>query len=287
MGETSCVIGADWLTACRNAATALKAMLSERATIEQRAPETGTRGEGGDRTLEIDAVAEEIVFAELERLHGEGLRFLAISEERGEVDFGAGHRDDALRVVIDPLDGSLNAKRRLTHYALSLAVATGPTVADVVFGYVYDLQPGEEWWAERGVGAYLNDARLDPAQGEIRVRDGRLELVALEADDRGWSSGSLQALTRAAYRLRSLGAIAPALCQVAAARLDGLVALRRCRAVDIAAATLIVREAGGCVSLPACEDRLSAPLDLVARSPVIAARSAKALEELEDVWQPR
>src|SRR6266850_2530162 len=75
-------------------------------------------------------------------------RFTAVSEERGYVDFG----DPEVLVVIDPIDGSMNAKRGLTHHALSIAVADGPTMADVVFGYVYDLGPGEEWRAELGAG---------------------------------------------------------------------------------------------------------------------------------------
>ena len=58
-----------------------------------------------------------------------------------------------MRVVIDPLDGSLNAKRGMRSYALSIAVADGPTMADVVFGYVYDFGYGEEWTARRGEGA--------------------------------------------------------------------------------------------------------------------------------------
>ena len=49
----------DWLGAARRAAAALRAMLAERTTIAERVIETGTRGEGGDRTLEIDALAEE------------------------------------------------------------------------------------------------------------------------------------------------------------------------------------------------------------------------------------
>jgi myo-inositol-1(or 4)-monophosphatase len=56
----------DWLGACRRSADAIRAMLSENPTIAERVKETGTRGEGGDRTLLIDAAAEDFVFAELE-----------------------------------------------------------------------------------------------------------------------------------------------------------------------------------------------------------------------------
>src|SRR5215210_3621674 len=146
----------DWLGACRRAGDGLRAVLSDHPTSRERVTETGERGEGGDRTLVIDAAAEDAVFAQLERLHEEGARFTAVSEERGEVDYG----DPGVLVVVDPIDGSMNAKRGLTHHALSIAVADGPTMADVVFAYVLDLGPGEERRAVRGQGAYLDGERL-------------------------------------------------------------------------------------------------------------------------------
>jgi myo-inositol-1(or 4)-monophosphatase len=62
-----------------------------------------------------------------------------------------------------------------------------------------------------------------------------------------------------------------------------MVTLRRCRAVDVAAAQLIVREAGGLVAFPWYEDVLSAPLDLVPHSPCVAARTERALAELSRI----
>ena len=59
-------------------------MLADRPTIAERVMETGTRGEGGDRTLLIDEAAEDVVFAELQALHDAGARFTAVSEERGD-----------------------------------------------------------------------------------------------------------------------------------------------------------------------------------------------------------
>lgn len=268
-----------WLDACRRSVAALGPMLAQRETIAQRAQETGTRGQGGDHTLEIDAAAEQIVFDQLECLHSDGLRFRAISEERGEVDFG----DDALRVVIDPIDGSLNAKRGLAQHALSLAVAEGGTMADVFFGYVYVLGTGEEFWAHRGHGAFLNDARLDPTLGERHARGGRLEILGLESADPRHLSGIIDEISEVAARLRAHGSIAASLCEVAAGRFDALLSLRACRAVDAAAAQLIVREAGGLVSFPRFESPLSAPLDLLPHSPVLAARTAETLSLLQSI----
>src|ERR1700680_3996038 len=130
----------DWLAAGGRIVAGLGTMLAAHPSTSERAVVVG-RGEGGDRTLVIDQAAEELIFAELARVHGAGTNFTAISEERGEVSFGGG----PLRVVIDPIDGSLNAKRGLRPYAVSIAVADGLTMADVEFAFVCDLGSGEVW----------------------------------------------------------------------------------------------------------------------------------------------
>ena len=68
---------------------------------------------------------------------------MLVSEELGERTFGAG---GPVRVVVDPIDGSVNAKRGIPFFSLSLAVADGPTMGDVTFGFVHDFG------ARRGVG---------------------------------------------------------------------------------------------------------------------------------------
>src|SRR3954451_14944379 len=270
---------ADWLGACRRSVTAITSMLEDRPTTAERVKETGTRGEGGDRTLEIDEAAEDVIFAELSGLHEAGGPLPAVSEERGVVAFGS----PDLRVVIDPIDGSVNAKRGLPHFALSVAVADGPTMADVVFGFVRDFGPEEEWVAWRGRGAQLDGTLLDPGLGERRTGDGKLEVLGVESADPRWVVQSADALAETAHRLRAIGAIAVSLCQVAAARFDAMASLKRCRAVDAAAAQLIVREAGGHVAFVAYDDPLAAPLDLEPHSPVIAARTEAGLAEVARV----
>ena len=138
---------------------------------------------------------------------------------------------------------------------------------------MHDFGPDEEWVAWRGRGATLDGDPLDPGLGERRSRDGRLELLGVESADPRWLRDAADALVDAAHRMRAIGAIASTLCQVAAARLDGMTTLRRCRAVDAAAGQLIVREAGGHVAFTAYEDPLGAPLDVEPRSPVVAART--------------
>jgi myo-inositol-1(or 4)-monophosphatase len=274
MDDPASALDADWLGVCRRAAGELQAMFAAHPTTTERAVGFG-RGEGGDETLLVDREAEEAIFEQLERLHAEGHRFSAISEERGEVDFGGG----PVRVVIDPIDGSLNAKRGLPHHAMSIAVADGPMMSDVAFGYVFDFGTGEEFSARRGAGAFLNGERLQNLP-ERRKANGKLEIVAIESADPRWLAPAIEPLGEIAHRLRALGTIAVALCQVAATRVDGLVTLWRVRSVDCAAGQLIVTESGGVVGFGGAEDRRDVELDLVPREPMAAARSERALVEL-------
>jgi myo-inositol-1(or 4)-monophosphatase len=279
MTSTRSALDADWLGVCRRAVKGLAELLRAAPSVEERALETGSRGSGGDRTLVIDRGAESVVLTELDGLRDEGFRFVALSEERGEVDYG----DPGTRVIIDPIDGSLNAKRGIPHHALSIAVADGPTMADVAFAFVYDFGPREEWWARRGEGARLNDVPLDPTLAERRGPDGRIEVIGIESADPRWIATSIAPLVESAYRLRALGTIASTLCQVAGGRFDAMLSLRRARGVDSAAGQLIVREGGGFVSFPSYSDPLAAPLDTAPSSPVVAARSPETLRRLEEI----
>jgi len=285
MPSTPTALAADWLGACRAAARGLSEVLAEHPTSRERVIETGTRGEGGDRTLVIDQQAEDVVFAQLDALHAAGARFTAVSEERGVVDYGA----DDVRVLIDPIDGSLNAKRGMSHFALSIAVADAhgcaadPTMADVAFGFVFDFGPGEEWTARRGEGAWLNGRRIDAPLPERRVDDGRLEMIAIESSAPRWMAPAMDDLIATVYRVRAIGSIAISLCQLAPTRVDGMLTLWRTRAVDVAAAQLIVRETGALVDFTAFDEPLGAPLDLEPHSPVVAARTPEALAQLRRI----
>ena len=276
MSSPSNALAVDWLGACREAVAGMHAVFAEHPTSRERVVETGDTGEGGDQTLVIDQQAEDAVFAQLDALHAGGARFTAVSEERGVVDYG----DPGVLVVIDPLDGSLNAKRGIRHHALSLAVADGPTMADVLFGYVYDFGPREEWRAVRGEGAQLNDVPIEAPPGERRLPDGRLEMLAIESADPRWIAPCVEALSETVYRVRAIGSIAISLCQLAPTRVDGMMTLWRTRAVDVAAAQLIVREAGAHVAFPGFDDPLGAPLDVEPHSPVVAARTPESLARL-------
>jgi myo-inositol-1(or 4)-monophosphatase len=262
---------ADWLGACRNAVGTLEQMFRRHPSMEGRAVGTG-RGAGGDTTLIVDAQAEEGVFAELERLHEQGHDFTAVSEERGEVSFGGG--SSSVRVSIDPIDGSLNAKRLIPAYSLSVAVAGGETMEDVDFAYVYDFGTREEFVARLGEGATVNGEPLDPdALGR------GLEVVGFESARPEWIGPVASRLEGKLYRMRIVGSIAISLCWVAATRFDGMLTANTCRSFDAAAGQLIAREAGAFVSVLG-HGGIEAPLDLTTRFRLAAARTPDGLETL-------
>jgi myo-inositol-1(or 4)-monophosphatase len=252
----------DWLAICRRASEGVDAALARYPKIADRSVATGSRGEGGDRTLVIDKAAEDAIFQELETI---GVGLTAVSEERGHVPIAGG---GPVHVIIDPIDGSRNAKRRMPLYAVSIAVADDDTMGGVFFGYVKDP------------GAFLDGAQL-PQLPE----DSELELLALEMirPQHVLSTAETLAATGAA-RLRAIGSVALSLCFVAANRFDALVTLAACRSFDAAAGQLIVREAGGAIAFPgASDDPLQTGLGLEMRSRLIAAATPALVDRLTNV----
>jgi myo-inositol-1(or 4)-monophosphatase len=257
-----------WLGLCRSATADVRRVLDELPTRREREPVVGD-GIGGDETTAIDAAAERVI---VERLSEFG-DYTLVSEEIGEIVKGSGKP----WVVLDPIDGSLNAKRGLPHFCLSLAIADGPTMRDVAFGYVYDFGTEEEWTAQRGEGAWLNGARL----GGVRPKD-EIEILAFEATLTSSIAEKASAVVGIAYRLRVMGSLAIALCNLAAGRIDGVCSLKPARSVDIAAAQLLVREVGLAIDLPQRPPFDDAPLDLLGHSRVVAAATPALCARLAD-----
>jgi myo-inositol-1(or 4)-monophosphatase len=226
-------------------------VLTELPGRAEREPVVGA-GEGGDETTAIDAAAERAILP-----HFAGQRI--VSEEAGI------HGDGRYTVVVDPIDGSLNAKRGIPFFSISVAVAEGDTMDDVVFGYVFDFGNGEEWTATRGGGAFLNGAPITE-----RPKD-ELEILSFEATTTAYVSENAARFDGVAARLRIMGSLAITLCHLAAGRVDGVVSLKAARSVDIAAAQLLVREQGLSIDLCDAPPFGRAPLDLIGRSRVAAA----------------
>jgi len=245
----------DWLELCRAAVADVQGVLTELPTRLEREPVVG-EGLGGDETTAVDKAAEDAILARFRDLD-----VTILSEEVGR--FGTG----STLVVVDPIDGSLNAKRGIPYFAVSIAVSDGETMDGVHFGYVYDFGTGEEWTASRGGGAWLGGESL----GAVRPKD-EIEILGFEATRTNLIARDAPKVEGIAYRLRTMGSLALSLCHLAAGRLDAVVSLKGARSVDIAAAQLLVREVGLAIELfDGSEPFGAAPLDLEPRSRVVAA----------------
>jgi len=247
----------DWLDLCRAAVADVDGVLERLPTRAEREPIVGA-GLGGDETTAIDRAAEEVILARIGEAAG-----AVVSEEIGRV--GAG----LPLVVVDPIDGSLNAKRGIPFFSLSIAVAEGETMDDVVFGFVHDFGSREEWTARRGEGAWLSGKPL----GAVLPKE-EVEILSFEATRTSLVAQQAPQVAELAHRLRIMGSLALSLCHLAAGRVDAVCSLKPARSVDIAAAQLLCRELGLAVDLFDVEEGFgAAPLDLEQRSRVVAAGS--------------
>jgi len=260
-----------WLDTCRLCVSDIQDMLQRLPTRREREPVL-RMGEGGDETTAIDQAAEDVAVARLEARGGD---FVLVSEELGERVFGAGGEH---RVVVDPIDGSVNAKRGIPFFSFSLAVAEGPTMGDVTFGYVYDFGTGEEWTAERGGGAFVNGTPI----GGVRPKE-RIEILSFEGTTTPIIADRVGHVLGVADRVRVMGSLALSLCHLADGRVDAVCSLKPARSVDIAAAQLLVRECGLAIELFEDPPFERAPLDLEMRSRLVAAGSEALAAELAAV----
>ncbi len=255
----------DWLELCRAAVADVEGVLVRLPTRAEREPVVGA-GLGGDDTTAIDKAAEDVILARIREAAG-----AVLSEEVGRLG------GEALPlVVVDPIDGSLNAKRGIPFFSLSIAVAEGETMDDVVFGFVHDFGSREEWTARRGEGAWLDGRPL----GAVGPKD-EVEILSFEATLTSLVARDATKVADLAHRLRIMGSLALSFCHLAAGRVDAVCSLKPARSVDIAAAQLLCRELGLAVELfDVAEPFGAAPLDLEQRSRVVAAGSPSVCDRI-------
>ena len=182
-----------------------------------------------------------------------------LSEESGEHDLGA-----AVAVVVDPLDGSTNASRRIPWYATSLCAVDrdGPVVA-----LVRNLVSGHTYEAVRGRGATVDGRAMAPG-GCTHLGDAIVGLSGLPPRHLGWR------------QFRALGAVALDLCAVADGTLDGFIDCSSdAHGVwDYLGALLVCQEAG--VAVVDALGRDLVVLDHGARRTPVAAATAPLLDDL-------
>lgn len=192
-------------------------------------------GADGTPTARIDIAAEDAIF---EVLKADGRSMRIISEETGERILG---NSPEFSVVIDPLDGTYNASVGIPFYSISIAFAS-LDLSSVRFGYVSNFAFCEEYYAEAGKGAYLNEKRVKTSMNS--------ELSDLGVSVFGYRQNveRTQKIYKKVRRVRLLGSVALELCYVASGKLDAFIGVRRTRVTDVAAGQLILTEAGGLVT---------------------------------------
>ncbi|BCB95797.1 inorganic polyphosphate/ATP-NAD kinase (Poly(P)/ATP NAD kinase) [Dissulfurispira thermophila] len=190
------------------------------------------KGAGGDRTFPIDKKAEDIIISSLQSLN-EPLSI--ISEEAGLEEIKGGGR----KVLIDPIDGSKNAITGIPFYCTSIAVSDGDSIGSIFMGYVINLLTGDEFWAEKGKGAFFNGERIYTQKDDI------FYLIAYEAQSPKNDIPKIMKLLAEAWRTRCWGAMALDISYLAYGAVSVFVTPSLSRSFDFASGYLLVEEAGG------------------------------------------
>jgi myo-inositol-1(or 4)-monophosphatase len=235
-----------------------------------------TVGAGGDTTIELDRAAEAVVLAELAQLAARGESFSVLSEEAGPRSFGT----DFPLVLVDPVDGSLNAKQGIPLFGLMLAVLDGPLVSDTQAGLVLNMATGEEWTAIRGHGAWRAGKPLHAMPRGLR---GRIELLGLESSPRNLRVA--QPLVERAAKIRILGSMAISIALTSAGGFDVFCAPLPVRVFDMAASLLLMSETGGVATTMDGEPIASLRCDLDTRSTLVCAPTAELHAEAMEIMR--
>lgn len=193
------------------------------------------KGASGDKTFPIDKKAEDIIIGSLEALN-EPLSI--ISEEAGLKEIKGGGK----KVLIDPIDGSKNAITGIPFYCSSIAVADGDNIGSVSLAYVINLLTGDEFWAEKGKGAFFNGERIHTQKDDI------FYLIAYESPSPRNDIPRMIRLLSETRRTRCFGATALDLAYVAYGSVSVFLTPSPSRSFDFAGGYLLIKEAGGVFS---------------------------------------
>ena len=194
-------------------------------------------------------------------------------EEAGEI---AGNPDKP-RWIVDPLDGTTNFLHGVPHFAISIAVEEKKPGggAEISHALVYQPLTDESFWAEKGRGAWLQDARLRVSAR----RDLNDSLIGTGIPHLGRGDAARWAKIYAAVGpqvsgIRRFGSAALDLAWVAAGRMDGFWE-EDLDVWDTAAGMLLVKEAGGFVTDYRGSDRSFERREYVAGSAAIHSKLQK------------
>jgi myo-inositol-1(or 4)-monophosphatase len=223
-------------------------------------------GFGEDETSFIDDIAEKAI---LNYLIQNKISCIFVGEESGVQKLG---EKPSFYLVTDAVDGTTNATRGLRFASTSLAISLTNDLDSIEAAVVMDLFGGGIYEALQGKGAYYNGAKIKTSNTTV-LDKAVLSVDVSRAPD---SVKKIIPLVKVAKSIRSLGSAALEICQVASGHLDAYVDVRgRLRMFDIAAAMLIVKEAGGVFLQPNSSSFRNYPLVELSRFSVIASANKK------------
>ena len=200
------------------------------------------RGAGGDISRKVDLDAEKAVIDTIQRHH---FKPTIIGEECGIIQGKEGF------LIMDAIDGTMNASRGVPFYCCSLAYSIDYRLSSVVDAAVIDLSTGDIYHASKEKGAYWNKDRIY-ARGSRSINGSQQDYqqdMLIGMNISGVSADTFNRLSRLiskAIHIRHFGANALELCYFARGLMDAYIDFRgKIRPTDMAAAYLIVNEAGG------------------------------------------
>ncbi len=209
----------------------------------EKAAEKLERGAGGDISMHIDIVAENIIINELKK---NNIDVLLISEEIGEQYIGD-HQlilKNKYKLIVDPVDGSNNAVRGIPYSSVSIAYAVGDRLKDVEMAVIINLYTQDLYWAIKGEGAYMNGNKIFVS--DIDISQKSFFEIDISKKDVLKNLQIFKTISKYPLKIRIMGSTALTLCQIASGSVDAFLNLRETsRIVDAAAGYLIVKEAGG------------------------------------------
>jgi myo-inositol-1(or 4)-monophosphatase len=240
------------------------------------------RGAGGDISRRIDIVAEAAVM-EIVKKHN--FSPTIVGEESGTID---GEDDGYL--VMDAIDGTTNTSRAIPFYCCSLAYATDVKLTSVIDAAVIDLSRGDLYHASAQGGAFMNNTQIRVSKSFKFADSENLDEILVGMNLSGASSGVMMSLLKVisnVTHIRQFGANALELCYLARGFLDAYIDIRgKIRATDLAAAYLIVKEAGGKLYSPDGL-KLDSEINNKARISFLAVSSDEMFARLADYMQIR
>lgn len=241
-------------------------------TLDEPLPDLG-KGAGGDPIKPVDLAAEKAIIKVLQR---STISFTLISEESGLIKFG--ENPSQYYVTVDPIDGTNNLIQGIPFYASSIAVSNKRSLSSIFAALVTDLVHDTTFTAIKNSGAYRDGARINSSK-RVSLSQAVIGLD-LNSNNIKEIAPRLIELIKKTKHIRHLGANALELCYVADGTTDAFVDIRgKLRTTDLAAAFLIVREAGGTITTP-LNQNLNAKLGPEQKIEFIASGNAQIHKEI-------